>query len=41
MDLAGNYAVVGTMNKDGGKPVSSDDRVFVITPQSSAGGGKD
>lgn len=41
MDLAGNYAVVGTMNKDGGTPVSSDDRVFVITPQSAAGGGKD
>lgn len=41
VDLAKNYAVVGTMNKDGGKPVSSDDRAFVITPQSSAGGGKD
>lgn len=30
-------AVVGTVNKDGGKPVSSDDRAFVIVPPTSGG----
>ncbi|MGW4524943.1 PQQ-dependent sugar dehydrogenase [Amycolatopsis sp. NPDC004378] len=35
-------AVAGTVNKDGGKPVSSDDRVVLITPATSGGGnGKD
>jgi glucose/arabinose dehydrogenase len=32
-------AVVGTINKDGGKPVSSDDRAIVITVPTSGGGG--
>ncbi|MGH3628263.1 MAG: PQQ-dependent sugar dehydrogenase, partial [Sciscionella sp.] len=42
LDLASDrYAIAGTVNKDGGKPISSDDRVVVILPQSSAGGGKD
>ena len=35
-------AVAGTVNKDGGAPVSSDDRVVMITPATSGGGnGKD
>ncbi|MFD9888811.1 PQQ-dependent sugar dehydrogenase [Amycolatopsis sp. NPDC059027] len=35
-------AVAGTINKDGGNPVSSDDRVVIITPASVNGGqGKD
>ncbi|HKN55655.1 MAG TPA: PQQ-dependent sugar dehydrogenase [Amycolatopsis sp.] len=35
-------AVAGTVNKDGGNPVSSDDRVVLISPASSNGGaGKD
>ncbi|WP_410603016.1 PQQ-dependent sugar dehydrogenase [Amycolatopsis sp. lyj-90] len=35
-------ALVGTINKDGGSPVSSDDRLVIITPAASAGGsGKD
>ncbi|WP_328614241.1 PQQ-dependent sugar dehydrogenase [Amycolatopsis sp. NBC_00355] len=35
-------AVAGTVNKDGGTPVSSDDRVVLITPATSGGGnGKD
>ncbi len=35
-------AVAGTVNKDGGKPVSSDDRVVLISPQLGNGGnGKD
>jgi glucose/arabinose dehydrogenase len=35
-------AVVGTANKDGGKPISSDDRVFVLAPDRAAGqSGKD
>ncbi|MFJ1763368.1 PQQ-dependent sugar dehydrogenase [Amycolatopsis sp. NPDC088138] len=35
-------AVAGTVNKDGGSPVSSDDRVVLITPSTSGGGnGKD
>jgi glucose/arabinose dehydrogenase len=33
------YAVVGTVNKDGGAPVSSDDRVVVIQLQPNSGGG--
>ncbi|KAA9149778.1 glucose dehydrogenase [Amycolatopsis acidicola] len=33
------YAVVGTVNKDGGKPVSSDDRVVIIQLQPNPGGG--
>jgi glucose/arabinose dehydrogenase len=31
-------AVAGTVNKDGGSPVSSDDRVVLITPATSGGG---
>ncbi|MCR6489325.1 PQQ-dependent sugar dehydrogenase [Amycolatopsis sp. OK19-0408] len=35
-------AVAGTVNKDGGAPVSSDDRVVLIAPATSGGGnGKD
>jgi glucose/arabinose dehydrogenase len=35
-------AVAGTVNKDGGSPVSSDDRVILISPSSSSGSaGKD
>ncbi|KDN21406.1 PQQ-dependent sugar dehydrogenase [Amycolatopsis rifamycinica] len=35
-------AVVGTINKDGGSPVSSDDRVVLIAPTTSGGSdGKD
>jgi hypothetical protein len=30
--------VVGTVNKDGGKPVSSDDRAFIIVPPIGGGG---
>ncbi|HVW40485.1 MAG TPA: PQQ-dependent sugar dehydrogenase [Amycolatopsis sp.] len=33
------YALVGTVNKDGGAPVSSDDRVVVIQLQPSPNGG--
>ncbi|WP_344415462.1 PQQ-dependent sugar dehydrogenase [Amycolatopsis minnesotensis] len=33
------YAFAGTVNKDGGKPVSSDDRVVIIALQPSQGGG--
>lgn len=36
-----DVVVVGTSNKDGGKPVSSDDRVFLIQPQQGGGAGKD
>ncbi|WP_301329426.1 PQQ-dependent sugar dehydrogenase [Goodfellowiella coeruleoviolacea] len=36
-----NTAVVGTVNKDGGQPVSSDDRVAVIVRPDSAGSGID
>ncbi|HEY0454311.1 PQQ-dependent sugar dehydrogenase [Actinophytocola sp.] len=32
-------AVAGTVNKDGGKPVSSDDRAVVITVSGGSGGG--
>ncbi|MGH3948051.1 MAG: PQQ-dependent sugar dehydrogenase [Pseudonocardiaceae bacterium] len=42
MDLLNEQlAVVGTVNKDGGRPVSSDDRVIVIARPPDAGGGKD
>lgn len=42
MDLLNEQlAVVGTVNKDGGDPVSSDDRVFVIARPPDVGGGKD
>lgn len=34
-------AIVGTVNKDGGKPVSSDDRAFVLVPPAGGGGGPD
>ncbi|QWF78036.1 hypothetical protein HUW46_01431 [Amycolatopsis sp. CA-230715] len=34
-----HYAFAGTVNKDGGKPVSSDDRVVIIALQPSQGGG--
>ncbi|MGH3492727.1 MAG: PQQ-dependent sugar dehydrogenase, partial [Sciscionella sp.] len=33
--LDGRFALAGTVNKAGGTPVSSDDRVVVITPQSA------
>jgi len=33
------FALVGTVNKDGGKPVSSDDRVVLIQLQQSPNGG--
>ncbi|WP_414941409.1 PQQ-dependent sugar dehydrogenase [Amycolatopsis sp. cmx-11-51] len=32
-------ALAGTVNKDGGAPVSSDDRVVIITPSAASGGG--
>jgi hypothetical protein len=32
-------AVAGTVNKDGGTPVSSDDRAVVVTVQQGGGGG--
>lgn len=37
------YAVAGTVNRDGGQPVSSDDRVVIIQiqPSTSGGAGKD
>ncbi|MGH3622515.1 MAG: PQQ-dependent sugar dehydrogenase, partial [Sciscionella sp.] len=42
VDIIGDVgALVGTVNKAGGKPVSSDDRVVVIVPQGGAGGGRD
>jgi hypothetical protein len=34
-------AVAGTVNKDGGTPVSSDDRAVVIVPSAGLGGGPD
>lgn len=36
-----DVAVAGTVNKDGGKPVSSDDRVVMIVRQPSGGSGRD
>lgn len=42
MDIIGDAgAMISTVNKASGTPVSSDDRVAVIVPQSGAGGGKD
>lgn len=42
MDLLNEQlAVVGTVNRDDGRPVSSDDRVFVIARPPDSGGGKD
>jgi glucose/arabinose dehydrogenase len=41
-DLLGSTAAVaGTVNKEGGEPVSSDDRAVVLTQQGNAGGGAD
>ncbi|NKQ54762.1 glucose dehydrogenase [Amycolatopsis sp. K13G38] len=37
--ISSQFALVGTVNKDGGKPVSSDDRVVVIQLQPSPNGG--
>jgi glucose/arabinose dehydrogenase len=37
--LDNQYALAGTVNRDGGQPVSSDDRVVVIQIQPSSGGG--
>ena len=41
--ISTQYALVGTVNKDGGTPVSSDDRVVVIQlqPTPDGGSGKD
>lgn len=36
--ISNTLAVAGTVNKQGGKPVSSDDRAVVITPQNGGGG---
>ena len=37
-----DFVVAGTANKDGGEPVSSDDRVVLISRQQSpAGNGRD
>ncbi|WP_199430424.1 PQQ-dependent sugar dehydrogenase [Qaidamihabitans albus] len=36
-----DYAVAGTVNKDGGDPVSSDDRVVIIVRPPSSGAGRD
>jgi glucose/arabinose dehydrogenase len=42
LDLVGtNAAIAGTVNKDGGQPVSSDDRVVLILGASGPGGGQD
>jgi glucose/arabinose dehydrogenase len=42
LDLIGNSAAMaGTVNKDGGTPVSSDDRVVLIFGASGPGGGQD
>jgi glucose/arabinose dehydrogenase len=42
LDLIGDSAAMaGTVNKDGGQPVSSDDRVVLILGASSPGGGQD
>jgi glucose/arabinose dehydrogenase len=42
LDLIGTSgAMAGTVNKDGGQPVSSDDRVVLIFGASSPGGGQD
>lgn len=39
--LDDNTALVGTVNKAGGAPISSDDRVVIIIRDSSSGGSKD
>lgn len=39
--LNANGAMAGTVNKDGGSPVSSDDRVVLIFGASGPGGGQD
>ncbi|MBO0840444.1 MAG: PQQ-dependent sugar dehydrogenase, partial [Sciscionella sp.] len=39
--ISDSAAFVGTSNKDGGKPVSSDDRVAVILNSGGGSGGKD
>jgi glucose/arabinose dehydrogenase len=40
--VSSSLAIVGTVNKDGGQPVSSDDRAFLmVLNQTSGGGGKD
>ncbi|MEO6084472.1 MAG: PQQ-dependent sugar dehydrogenase [Umezawaea sp.] len=39
--LDDNTALVGTVNKAGGTPISSDDRVVIILRDSSSGGSKD
>ncbi|MFC4000571.1 PQQ-dependent sugar dehydrogenase [Prauserella oleivorans] len=36
-----DVAVAGTINKDGGEPVSSDDRVVLIVRQPASGSGRD
>jgi glucose/arabinose dehydrogenase len=41
MIVGTNAAIAGTVNKDGGTPVSSDDRVLLITGASATGGGED
>ena len=42
LELVGTTAAIaGTVNKDGGKPVSSDDRVVLILGASSQGSGQD
>lgn len=37
--LDSQFALVGTVNRDGGQPVSSDDRVVLIQTQPAGGGG--
>lgn len=39
--LTPEVAVASTVNKDGGEPVSSDDRVVLIVPETAGRGGKD
>ncbi len=39
--VTGDVAVAGTVNKDGGAPVSSDDRVVLIVRQPASGSGRD
>lgn len=39
--LTPDVAVAGTVNKDGGDPVSSDDRVVLVVRQPAAGSGRD
>lgn len=37
--VSGDLAIAGTVNKDGGQPVSSDDRVILIAPSGGNGSG--